>query len=92
MFGITNFPAVVAFGLLYGFWSGSCSSARYTLPVISAKSRFRCVPYTFAISSAELSRWRAWVGGVVYCLADAQIICVEHEWGSPSQSLVYLSL
>lgn len=23
MFGITSFPAVVAFGLLYGFWSGS---------------------------------------------------------------------
>ena len=91
MFGITNFPAVVAFGLLYGFWSGSCLSARYTLPVIFPKSLFRCVPHTFTVSSAELSRWRAWVREVVSCPVDAHTICVEHEWGLPSQLSVYLS-
>jgi hypothetical protein len=92
MFGITNFPAVVVFGLLYGFWSGSCSSARYTLPVMSPKSRIRCLSHPFAISSTELTRWRAWVGKVVNCRVDAHIICVELEWGSPSQLLVYLCL
>ena len=25
-FGISNFAGVIVFGLLYGFWSGSCQS------------------------------------------------------------------
>ena len=57
---------------------------------MTPKQRFRCIPHPFAISSVELSRWRAWVGEVVCSLVDAHIVYVEREWGSPFQLLVYL--
>lgn len=40
-----------------------------------SKSQFRCISHPFAISSAELSRWRAWVSKVVHRRVDAHIMC-----------------
>lgn len=42
MFAITNFTGMAVFGVLYGFWSGSC----------------KCFFNPFSVSPAKFTRWR----------------------------------
>jgi hypothetical protein len=57
---VTNLVGVVVFGLLYGFWSGSCEFLVIFLrPACSWPPRRVFDP--FVISSTQHRSWRVWV-------------------------------
>ncbi|EDR10229.1 uncharacterized protein LACBIDRAFT_152320, partial [Laccaria bicolor S238N-H82] len=60
MFAITNFTGMAVFGVLYGFWSGSC----------------KCFFNPFSVSPAKFTRWRTRVTrmGIAFSIVGISLL------------------